>query len=308
MSPSTVAVGDWGATCEYLSSGMIVLLNDNQTPTTISSLPPARREVAIVVYSQPGCPRLGTRMSINSSRKTPSNVLLISTRNPNFSGSAFGYQGSLVLPRELFIKITADVTSPTVTQKGSWWSTVQSDGKHKIQSLGVRPASELQTLRKGATYHTLKPSTLSPGQTTSLTVMKTTSYELRTSVDFASSNALAGIVLRASNTTGEQTVITYNLATETLSIDRSNSSVLSFSPDAPAGSAAYIANYEEHGKLRLWEVNGKREVLDLTIYGRPPSSFVGHIPVTDGIVSRQLARGSLCQRCLCTRNPHLPLG
>jgi sucrose-6-phosphate hydrolase SacC (GH32 family) len=183
----------------------------------------------------------------------------------------------------LFIKTIAHVTSSTVTQKGSWWSTAQDDGKYTVHALGVRPASELEILRKGATHHTLKPNKLSAGQTASLGMMKTTSYELRTSISFgSSSNSSAGIVLRASNTTGEQTVITYNLATETLSINRNQSSLLSFSPDAPAGSAGYIANYEEHGKLRLWEVDGKRQSLDLTVYGRLPSSLLGHILVADG--------------------------
>jgi hypothetical protein len=191
-------------------------------------------------------------------------------RSANFSGSALGYQGSLILPREVFIATTRNVTSSLslVEQRASWWSTAQTDGKHTIYTLGVRPAYEVGNLRKGAKYRPfpVRQNEVDENERFKITDANSSAYELRTSITFGG-NTSAGLVLRASQTSGEETVITYDPTREELTITRNKSSLLTFSPDAPANSASYIASYQEMGKLRLWEIDEKRQALNLIIYG-----------------------------------------
>jgi hypothetical protein len=199
-------------------------------------------------------------------------LITYSRRGGNFSGSSLGYQGSLILPRELFISTVTNVTSSAklVKQKASWWSTSHVDGTASVHTLGVRPAAELVTLRNGSThfYVNLEHLVVPSDEWKHVYTAKSSTYELRTMIAFGKDDKPAGIVLRASGASGEATLVSYDPAAEELRVDRSRASLLSFASHAPAGSTGYIASYTERGKLRLWEVGGVRQQLNLIIYGR----------------------------------------
>jgi hypothetical protein len=220
--------------------------------------------------------------------------------NVNFSASALGYQGSLVLPREVFISSVKDVTSPLafVQQKASWWSTIQDDGKHTIHTAGVRPVAEVSGLRHGSTHHIVEVDNRSLGGSKIAKILdaKSSSYELQTTITFGSSNASAGLVLRASATSGEQTIITYDPVKEELAINRNKSSLFSFLPDAPVNDAGYILSYEEMGKLRLWEVNGQKQPLNLRIYGACAVSGM----ITQLTGKQWITRSLRCTPAMCS--------
>jgi hypothetical protein len=197
-----------------------------------------------------------------------------SRSNAAFASGPLGYQGALILPRELSIVTLHNVTSaPTlVHQKASWWAAVEADGTTSVRALGARPAAELARLRSGSAHTIIERAgrAAPSGKWAHVQTARSTAYELRTTISFAADNKPAGLVLRASNSSGEATVVSYDPVREELSVDRNRSSLFSFATGtgAPEGNAGLVASYTERGKLRLWEVAGMRQRLNLTIYGQ----------------------------------------
>jgi hypothetical protein len=197
-----------------------------------------------------------------------------SRSNAAFAGGALGYQGALILPRELSIVTLRNVTSaPTlVHQKASWWAAAEKDGTTSVRALGVRPAAELARLRSGSAHTAidLAGRAAPNGTWAHVHTARSATYELRTTISFSTENKPAGLVLRASNSSGEATVVLYDPVREELSVDRNRSSLFSFATGTGAseGNAGLVASYTERGKLRLWEAAGVRQRLNLTIYGR----------------------------------------
>jgi beta-fructofuranosidase len=83
---------------------------------------------------------------------------------------------------------------------------------------------------------------------------QSSNYELSVTLTLTT-NSIAGLTLRKSPTSCEQTDLYIDVANEVIIVDRS------------AGSLYYqFNNATEQGKFRLWQVNGQLQPLDLHIF------------------------------------------
>ena len=83
---------------------------------------------------------------------------------------------------------------------------------------------------------------------------KSTNYELLVSLTVAETT-VAGLTLRKSPTSCEETTLYIDVANEAIFVDRSMSSLY-----------YQFNNMTEEGKFRLWHVNGELQTLDLHIF------------------------------------------
>lgn len=180
---------------------------------------------------------------------------------------AKGWQGMFTLPRDMFVK-RFTVQDPRAEERGSWGIVSRADSLITLETLGTRPADEVEALMKESKTKWSEKSWTHKGGVGNTTwkgfQKQPTSrhYVLSAKLTFdsAGNNTEAGFTIYKSPDGSEQTHIFYDLAAETIRVDRSKSSLVSgfnLKPDS--------------GKLRLWNVpnkaNGtKLESLDLKIF------------------------------------------
>ncbi|KAH7326822.1 glycosyl hydrolase [Rhizoctonia solani] len=186
----------------------------------------------------------------------------------NYGLLAKGWNGAFTLPRDMFVKKWT-VRDSRAEERGAWGIVSRSDSSYTLETLGTRPAEEVDALMNeskskwsekawtysgpGSSYGTWKALSKQP---------KSRFYVLSATLTFnASSNAQAGFTIFRSPDGSEQTHIYYDLAAETIRVDRSKSSLVTGFNLGP-----------EAGKLRLWNVpsgkgNGtKLETLELKVF------------------------------------------
>ncbi|TKA50625.1 hypothetical protein B0A49_12769, partial [Cryomyces minteri] len=132
-----------------------------------------------------------------------------------------GFQGSLGLPRELFIMKTYNVVAPPpgrLRGPGIWTPT--ANDSYTVITLGTRPSPDVvRTLHvnDGTSFGSLSPSRIHM-----LDGVKGDHFHLRASLILRPSTN-AGFIVRASPGMGEFTRIIYDASNSALTLDRGNS-------------------------------------------------------------------------------------
>ncbi|TDL27056.1 Arabinanase/levansucrase/invertase [Rickenella mellea] len=188
---------------------------------------------------------------------------------------ARGWNGALGTPRELFLKITRNVTSAAekLTEKGSWTTRTESDGTTSVLTLGQVRAREVKAaLRNRSAKKWVENAPTALGNATASngtfvpfkTQPASCRYEIATSIKFANNatTGSAGIYVLATGNPAspanasllEYTTITYSLDSETLTVSRGASSLVK-----------NLTQVDDAGKLRLWDVKDEKEPLSLVV-------------------------------------------
>jgi beta-fructofuranosidase len=120
--------------------------------------------------------------------------------------------------------------------------------------LGQDPIPEFTTLRGPAAMSSFPPQTISSSGYQKAYTAQSSHYELCVSLNLTETS-VAGLTLRKSPTSCEETTIYVDVANEAIFVDRSMSSLY-----------YQFNNMTEEGKFRLWHVNGELQSLDLHIF------------------------------------------
>lgn len=181
---------------------------------------------------------------------------------------AKGWQGAFTLPREMFVKRWT-VHDSRADERGSWGVVSRSSDSTTLETLGTRPAKEVDALMSESTSKWDEKSwTYTAGSNNSNSTWtafskqpKSRYYVLTATLDFTNaSDAKAGFTIYKSPDASEQTHVFYDFAAETIRVDRSRSSVVT---EFNLGTEA--------GKFRLWNVPAssgktKLESLELKVF------------------------------------------
>ncbi|KAK7438492.1 hypothetical protein CaCOL14_011873 [Colletotrichum acutatum] len=148
-----------------------------------------------------------------------------------------GYQGSMNLPVELYIKETKGVQNCGTQQDGS--TCIESCNGHTAQTLGMRPLPDvLELLREGAQINEFEIGQLTDTNKTASADLGT-SYELTATLsDFSGS---AGIILAQSPDSAEYTTINFDVEASEISVIRTHSSLL---PNF--NNATFVGHFEPY--------------------------------------------------------------
>lgn len=142
-----------------------------------------------------------------------------------FSANQQGFQGSLSLPRELFVHTTRNVVNAdgALGELGNSVNTQQADGTFTAQTLGVRPLDDVVTgLRNGTTQHSFAGRAFN--STTML--MANGSSHMEISATVTSATGAAGLRIATSPNNTEYTTIYYEPSNNTVVVDRTHSSTI----------------------------------------------------------------------------------
>jgi beta-fructofuranosidase len=147
--------------------------------------------------------------------------------NNDYGARAFGYNGQITLPREVFVQVYKNVVNVngSLSQKGPWILVPNVDGTYTFKTLGIRPINQVTNLRQNSSAVNLMSQTLT--QTTDFTSLSISSsnFELKANINI-SSTATAGFVFRRSSDGSEYTTLIYNPVSEYLILNRTCSSLI----------------------------------------------------------------------------------
>lgn len=120
--------------------------------------------------------------------------------------------------------------------------------------MGQEPLPEVCQLRSTATQHTFPAAKVDSAGYQKVITAQSSNYELSVTLTLTTIS-IAGLTLRKSPTSCEQTDLYIDVANEVIIVDRSASSLY-----------YQFNNATEEGKFRLWQVNGELQPLDLHIF------------------------------------------
>jgi beta-fructofuranosidase len=147
--------------------------------------------------------------------------------NNGYGERAFGYNGQITLPREVFVQVYQNAVSinGSLTQPGPWTATPNGNGTYTFKTLGVRPIAEIVNLRQNSIA--MAGMSQMFNQATNFTSMNISSlnFELMATISFTS-NTPAGFVFRRSSNGLEYTTLTYDPVSQYLIFDRTHSSLI----------------------------------------------------------------------------------
>jgi beta-fructofuranosidase len=173
-----------------------------------------------------------------------------------FSAKQQGFQGSLALPRELFVKETNDVnvTDAETKTPGNSWYEAGDYGRYKAYTLGVRPLPDVvKGLRSDAKHWTGQD-----GKYKKSKIFDTKgSRRVQMSARFENAQGQVGFIVAASPSFEEQTLVHFDPATNAVTVDRSNSSQIKQFNSAPQYG---------HFKPYMMGDSGKPEAIDMTVF------------------------------------------
>ncbi|CAF3317230.1 unnamed protein product [Rotaria sp. Silwood2] len=145
----------------------------------------------------------------------------------NYGQRAFGYNGQITLPREVFVQVYNNVINihESLSQPGPWTLIPNINGTYTWKTLGVRPINEVIKLRQNSTFVRLMSQTFN--QTTEFTSLNVSSsnFEMKANINI-SYNATAGFVFRRSSNGLEYTTLIYDPISEYLILNRTYSSLI----------------------------------------------------------------------------------
>lgn len=164
-----------------------------------------------------------------------------------YGGPAVGYNGQLSLPREVYVQVHSNVlTNRTVfnEQKGPWLlsSSSKTSEVSKLTTLGIRPISEINVLRHGAKHRKIAAKINSQSAKKTLKISDSTNFELSINMTIPAGTK-AGVQFRASRDGREVTTLIYDPSTETLTLDRRNSSLIPQFIKTPGAKEIYEAKH-----------------------------------------------------------------
>ncbi|OJD11866.1 hypothetical protein AJ78_07453 [Emergomyces pasteurianus Ep9510] len=175
---------------------------------------------------------------------------------------AKGWNGSLALPREVFLLVIPNVTRALATPLSEITSVAQhreSDGSLSLHTLGIRPLAALNSLRRKslASLHNISlPSALS---TIHSTAIRSTQWELSATISITSACEQVGFHLRHNPGFSTKTTVSFVPPTEDIIVDRSQSN-----------PSTKINKFYERGPFTLFtqRINGQdvQEQLKLRIF------------------------------------------
>lgn len=139
-----------------------------------------------------------------------------------FSTTQQGFQGSLTIPRELFIHEADGLANPNGSlSNGEAVIRQNLDGTYWASTAGVRPAADIvEGLRVGSKYSLTGRTTYNASQI--LAQQRAASYELKAIV--VNATGAVGLTIGASSDGEEYTNIIYSPSNHTILIDRLHSS------------------------------------------------------------------------------------
>ncbi|GAB7357282.1 hypothetical protein MBLNU459_g8251t1 [Dothideomycetes sp. NU459] len=142
-----------------------------------------------------------------------------------FSANQQGFQGSLSLPRELFVHTQKDLVNADgmLGEMGNSYVSQEWDGSFTAQTLGVRPLADVVTgLRNGTTQHSW------PGRSFngSATLMVNGSAHMELTATVKSATGACGVSVCVNPNGQEYTNIYYEPSNNTVVVDRSHSSMI----------------------------------------------------------------------------------
>lgn len=142
-----------------------------------------------------------------------------------FSANQQGFQGSLSLPRELYVHTQKDLVNMDglLGEIGNSYISQEWDGSFTAQTLGVRPLADVVTgLRNGTTQHSW------PGRTfnSSTTLMANASTHMELTATVKSASGACGVKVGVSPDGSEYTTIYYEPSNNTVVVDRTYSSMI----------------------------------------------------------------------------------
>jgi beta-fructofuranosidase len=145
----------------------------------------------------------------------------------NYAITQQGYQGSLALPREIFIKDTPNVIhSLTNTTAGNARYFANANGTWTASTLGIRPAPDVvEGLRRGSN-HTSYPCNKNQCNIKNITLPSKLSNSYQLDVDIKHTTGIAGVTIAASPNREEYTNIFFNPSNNSIAVDRSHSSLI----------------------------------------------------------------------------------
>lgn len=207
-----------------------------------------------------------------------------------------GWQGVIALPRELFRVLVPLATLPQA-ESGRW---LVDDNARTMSTLGVRPANEVNLLRKGSKLHNIRSS--------SSTGIKSKCYEIEGFFTKLSGHEMLTFNVRQSPKDREVTKIIISLASQTITIDRRKTS-LSNGSKAPNTGFFALLNYGTASKpsyedlhIRIFVDNSVLEVyandrfaMSARVYPSLESSVGMSCDFKDG--HRQLPESKAIVRC-----------
>ncbi|KAG5653510.1 hypothetical protein H0H81_012582 [Sphagnurus paluster] len=176
----------------------------------------------------------------------------------NYGIKAQGFQGAMGLPRELFVKKVHNVQAPATgvpEKSGATWKK-DSKGTYTVTTLGARPLPDvLEGLRTGHAIKVADKKLTGQRFIANDKGQKFTgdSFELKASISNIKGGA-AGFKIRASPDLEEHTLITFNPATQTISVNRDHSTLM-----------PKFETYAVQGHFAPYTINGKTEALDFHI-------------------------------------------
>src|SRR5271156_5479138 len=156
-----------------------------------------------------------------------------------------GFQGSLSLPRELFVMETTNVVPPKSTLPGNSVYTLQANKTYTASTLGAKPAPDvINGLRKGAEYSMYNISSLSgKGHGMNSHILESnSSHSYAFSVVISSTTGRTGVTIGASPDYQEYTSIYYDPGTSSIVCNRTHSSLIQMFLNS--SYAGYFAPYE----------------------------------------------------------------
>nr|WEI57585.1 putative GH32 family protein [Macrotrachela quadricornifera] len=185
----------------------------------------------------------------------------IKEAHKNYGQRAFGYNGQITLPREVFVQVYKNVVniSGSLSKQGPWILISNTNGTYTCKTLGIRPINEVTKLRYNSTFINLASQTFN--QSTKFTSFNifSSNFELKANINI-SSNAAAGFVFRRSSDGLEYTTLIYDPVSEYLILNRTYSSLITQFDHSPV--------YAKHTLLtRITNKNTiQKELLSLHIF------------------------------------------
>ncbi|KAK4553436.1 hypothetical protein LTR86_009493 [Recurvomyces mirabilis] len=171
-----------------------------------------------------------------------------------FSASQQGFQGSLALPRELFVHEVDGVTDKDGSLAASKEAVLVStgNGAYTAQTLGVRPLPDVVAgITSNATYKTYAAGTVSASKI----VQQQGDAHMELKATISSSTGAAGVIIAASPDLTEYTSIIYEPTNHTILVDRSHSSTMEG-----------FANATVTGYFSPYTVGSKTEAINMDIF------------------------------------------
>lgn len=142
-----------------------------------------------------------------------------------FSATQQGFQGSLALPRELFVSEVTNVVDPDGSLAAAKDAVLvdNGDGTFTAQTLGVKPLPDVVAgIRAGTTHKTYASGT----HTSSSILQQAGSSHFELKATIKSTTGAAGVIIGASSDGVEYTTIIYEPSDHTILFERLHSSTI----------------------------------------------------------------------------------